>query len=171
MADLLRLQKYYFDRGYLDVRATLEQVEADESGNTVQLHVRIEEGEVTVVREVEVRVTGAMPPELPAARALARDLPLRVDEPITKAAFDASRDQLLLALAERRVRPGPRFNRTRRSTGKRTRPSSWFTLEAGERTAFGQVTIPGRHQGQSASDPPAADVPAGGGLQPGRRGG
>ena len=30
-ADLLRLQKYYFDRGYLDVRATVAEVEAGRS--------------------------------------------------------------------------------------------------------------------------------------------
>ena len=141
-ADLLRLQKYYFDRGYLDVRASVDQVEADESGNTVQLHVRIEEGGVTVVREVEVRVEGAMPPELPAAHALARDLPLRVDEPITKAAFDASRDQLLLDLqsagyARATVQPRTEVDREAHEAFIR------FTLEAGERTAFGQVTIRG----------------------------
>ena len=141
-ADLLRLQKYYFDRGYLDVRASVDQVEADETGNTVQLHVRIEEGEVTVVRDVEVRVEGAMPPDLPAAHALARDLPLRVDEPITKAAFDASRDQLLLALqsagyARATVQPHTEVDREAHEAFIR------FTLEAGERTAFGQVTIRG----------------------------
>ena len=141
-ADLLRLQKYYFDRGYLDVRATVDRVEADESANTVQLHIRIEEGEVTVLREVEVRVEGAMPPELPTVEALASDLPLRVDEPITKAAFDASRDQLLLALqsagyARATVRPRTEVDREAHEAFVR------FTLEAGERTAFGQVTIRG----------------------------
>ena len=83
-----------------------------------------------------------MPPELPAARALARDLPLRVDEPITKAAFDASRDQLLLALqsagyARATVQPHTEVDREAHEAFVR------FTLEAGERTAFGQVTIRG----------------------------
>ena len=140
--DLLRLQKYYFDRGYLDVRASVDKVEQDEAGGTLQLRVRIEEGEVTVVREVEVRVEGVIPPELPAVEELSRNLPLRVNDPITKAAFDSSREQLLLALqsagyARAMVTPHTEVDRTAREASVR------FTLEAGERTAIGQVTIRG----------------------------
>ena len=141
-ADLLRLQKHYFDRGYLDVRASVEEVEQDESGNAVSLHLRIEEGAVTVVREVEVRTAGAIPPELPTIDGLTRDLPLRVNRPITKAAFDASRDQLLLALqsagyARAAVEPRTEVDRQAHEAFVR------FTLDAGERTNFGQVTIRG----------------------------
>ena len=141
-ADLLRLQKYYFDRGYLDVRASVAKVEKDEAGNTVRLHVRIEEGEVTVVREVDIRVEGPMPPELPSAEALRNGLPLRVNEPITKAAFDASRDKVLLSLqragyARATVQPHTEVDRRTHEAFVR------YTLEAGEPTAFGQVTIKG----------------------------
>ena len=141
-ADLLRLQKYYFDRGYLDVRASVDKIEENEAANTLDLYLRIEEGEVTVVREVEVRVEGATPPELPSVEALTRDLPLRVSEPITKAAFDTSRDRLLLVLqsagyARATVTPHTEVDRKAHEAFIR------FTLEAGERTAFGQVTIRG----------------------------
>ena len=140
--DLLRLQKYYFDRGYLDVRATLVEVEQNEANNTVQLHIRIEEGEVTIVREVEVKVQGPMPPELPPVETLRNDLPLRVDRPITKAAFDASRARLLLALqragyARAKVHPRTEVDR------KTHEAFLTYTLESGERTAFGQVAIQG----------------------------
>ena len=140
--DLLRLQKYYFDRGYLDVRATLVEVEQNEANNTVQLHIRIEEGEVTIVREVEVKVQGPMPPELPPVETLRNDLPLRVDKPITKAAFDASRARLLLALqragyARAKVHPRTEVDR------KTHEAFLAYTLESGERTAFGQVVIQG----------------------------
>ena len=140
--DLLRLQKYYFDRGYLDVRATLVKVEQNEANNTVQLHIRIEEGEVTVVREVEVEVQDPAPPELPPVEALRNNLPLRVDKPITKAAFDASRAGLLLALqragyARAKVHPRTEVDRETHEA------FLTYTLEAGERTAFGQVTIQG----------------------------
>ena len=97
-ADLLRLQKFYFDRGYLDVRAAVTEVEGNDTGNAVQLHIMIEEGEITMVREVVVKVKGSLPPGLPSVDKLRNDLPLRANEPITKAAFDASRDQLLLEL-------------------------------------------------------------------------
>jgi len=141
-ADLLRLQKYYFDRGYLDVQATVAEVEQDEAGNTVQLHIRIEEGDVTIVREVEVRVQGPVPPALPSVETLRDDLPLRVNEPITKAAFESSRDQLLLALqragyARAAVHPHTEVDRRTHEAFVR------YTLEAGERTAFGRVTVTG----------------------------
>ena len=141
-ADLLRLQKFYFDRGYLDVRAAVAKVEGNDAGNAVQLHITIEEGEITMVREVVVRVKGPMPPGSPSADTLRNDLPLRADEPITKAAFDASRDQLLLALqragyARARVQPHTEVDRRRHEAFVR------YTVEAGERTFIGQVTIKG----------------------------
>ena len=140
--DLLRLQKYYFDHGYLDVRATLVKVEQYEANNTVQLHIRIEEGEVTVVREVEVKVQDPAPPELPPVETLRNDLPLRVDKPITKAAFDTSRAGLLLALqragyARAKVHPRTEVDR------KTHEAFLTYTLESGERTLFGQVSIQG----------------------------
>ena len=140
--DLLRLQKYYFDRGYLDVRATLFQVEENEANDTVWLHIRIDEGDVTVVREVEVKVLGAMPPELPPLAALRNDLPLRVDQPITKAAFNASQARLLLALqragyARAKVHPRTEVDRTRHEA------FVTFTLESGQPTVFGEVAIQG----------------------------
>ena len=140
--DLLRLQKYYFDRGYLDVRATLVKVEQNEANNTVQLQIRIEEGEVTVVREVEVKVQDPAPPELPPVETLRNDLPLRVDKPITKAAFDASRARLLLALqragyARAKVHPRTEVDRETHEA------FLTYTLESGERTAFGRVAIQG----------------------------
>ena len=141
-ADMLRLQKFYFDRGYLDVRAAVAKVEENAVGNAVQLHIMIEEGEITMVREVDVRVEGPIPPGLPSADTLRNDLPLRVDEPITKAAFDASRDQLLLAFqragyARARVQPHTEVDRRRHEAFVR------YTVEAGEPTFFGQVTIRG----------------------------
>ena len=141
-ADLLRLQKFYFDRGYLDVRAAVAKVEENAVGNAVQLHIMIEEGEITMVREVVVRVEGPIPPGLPPADTLRNDLPLRADEPITKAAFDASRDQLLLALqrmgyARASVQPHTEVDRRRHEAFVR------YTVEAGEQTLFGPVTFRG----------------------------
>ena len=140
--DLLRLQKYYFDRGYLDVRASVAKVEQNEADNAVHLHIRIEEGEVTIVRAVEIRVEGPVPPELPPVETLRHDLPLRVDKPITKAAFDESRAQLLLVMqragyARAKVHPRTEVDRNAHAA------LLTFTLAAGERTTFGQVTLQG----------------------------
>ena len=140
--DLLRLQKYYFDRGSLDARATLDRVEQNEANKTVQLHIQIEEGEVTTVREVEVKVQGPLPPELPPLTTLRNDLPLRVDQPITKAAFNASRARLLLALqragyARAKVHPRTEVDRDTHEA------FVTFTLESGQPTVFGEVAIQG----------------------------
>ena len=141
-ADLLRLRKYYFDRGYLEVRARVARVEENEAGNTVQLHVEIEEGEVTIVRAVEVTVEGPAPPQLPPVETLRNDLPLRVGEPLTKAAFDASKAHLLLAMkragyARANVHPHTEVDRDTHEA------FLGFSLETGKRTAFGQVTVQG----------------------------
>lgn len=141
-ADLLRLQKFYFDRGYLEVRATLAGVEQNEAGKAVQLRIEIEEGEPTLVREVVVEVEGRSPPGLPSVDELGSDLPLRVGRPITKAAFDASREQLLMALqtkgyARARIRPRTEVDPRRREAFVR------YTIETGEPTIFGQVSIKG----------------------------
>ena len=140
--DLLRLEKYYFDRGYLDVRVTVAKVEQNEAGDAAQIHIQIQEGERTMVRDLEVRVEGPVPPELPSIEVLGNTLPLRVDAPITKEAFDASMAQLLLALrragyARAKVRPRTEVDRNTHEA------SVTFSLAAGERTAFGQVTIEG----------------------------
>ena len=141
-ADLLRLQKFYFDRGYLDVQATVARVEHNAAGRAVQLYIEIEEGQVTTVREVVVEAKDTLPAALPSVDTLGSGLPLRPNEPITKAAFDASRDQLLLALqraghARARVQPHTEVNRNTHEAYVR------YKVEAGERTFFGQVTIRG----------------------------
>ncbi len=61
--DLLRIRKYYFDRGFLETTAHVEQVQENAEENTVAIEIAIDEGPPTQV--AEVRLTGTIPPELP----------------------------------------------------------------------------------------------------------
>jgi hypothetical protein len=92
------VQKFYFDRGFLDTVVRLENVQEDEAEHTVRLELLIEEGAPTLV--TEVRLTGTVPPELPPAQQLLAALPLRPGARITKAAFDRSKDLLLTRLQD-----------------------------------------------------------------------
>ena len=107
-ADLKRLQKYYFDRGYLNTKVAIANVEQDEEKNAVEIVIAIDEGPPTRVKDV--RIVGHTPPELPSEKQLRAELALRAGEPITKANFDRSQAQLIelmqdLGYARARVTP------------------------------------------------------------------
>ena len=85
---------------------------------------------------------GSVPPALPSVETLRNDLPLRLNEPITKAAFETSRDLLLLVLqgaGYARAKAHPRTEVDR----KTHEAFVTYTLEPGARTAFGEVTVTG----------------------------
>ena len=141
--DLQRLQKYYFDRGFLDAKARLEKVEEDPETNTVQIVIAIAEGSPTHVKAVQL--AGTIPPELAAEQDLLAQLPLRPQERITKAAFDQSKDLLVARLQEAgyaraQVVPWTEVETTTHEAGVT------FTLQPGARTTFGSITVKGAEQ-------------------------
>ncbi len=91
-ADLLRLRKFYFDRGFLEATARVEHVEKDPTNNVVQVAIAIDEGPPTIVHAVQL--AGTLPPELPAKPDILKRLPLQAGQRLSKAAFDASSLQL-----------------------------------------------------------------------------
>jgi outer membrane protein assembly complex protein YaeT len=150
-ADLKRLQKYYFDRGYLNTVVRLQNVRLEpEEPNEREAYIdiAIEEGPLTSVSEV--RVSGEIPPELPSASDLRDRLPLQANEPLNKADFDKSITRLLRRLqnagyARAKVRP-----QTEVDTQNRT-ASVTFELVPGELTEFGSVTIQGANRVQEST--------------------
>src|SRR5262245_54895514 len=76
--DLLRIRKYYFDRGFLETTARVEQVQENAEENTVTIEVAIDEGAPTQV--AEVRLTGTIPPELLPVPSLIKALPLQAGQ-------------------------------------------------------------------------------------------
>ncbi len=62
--DLLRVRKFYFDRGFLETAARVEFSEEDSANNIVSLLITIDEGPPTIVHAVQL--AGMLPPEFPA---------------------------------------------------------------------------------------------------------
>jgi len=87
-ADLKRLRKYYFDRGFLKTQVTIAKEKLDKAKKTVDLTIAIDEGSPTQVKTV--RIVGHVPPELPSDKRIVSTLALQAGNPIPKADFDRS---------------------------------------------------------------------------------
>jgi outer membrane protein assembly complex protein YaeT len=142
-ADLLRLRKFYIDRGFLSTSATVAAITEDTASNSVSIVIDIVEGPVTLVESVGIN--GTWPAGLPAEQDLLAKLPLRPGEPLTKEAFDQSKAKLLeylenLGYAGADVVPNTRIDeQTHQARVK-------FRLEPGVRRRFGRVSISGAEQ-------------------------
>ncbi len=140
-ADLKRLQKYYFDRGFLKTQAKIANLEENEEKNTVEITIAIEEGPPTQVKAV--RIVGHVPPELPPETRIMADLALRAGGRITKADFDRSRAQLTVLMQDvgyARARVVPRTE----VDFDTHEAVVTFALYPGELTPFGDITISGQ---------------------------
>lgn len=142
-ADLQRLKKYYFDRGFLETTVSLAQVQQDPEAQTVRLEIAIDEGLPT--RVTAVHVAGTIPPELPPAQELLKALPLRPGERLTKADFDRSEDLLLLRLRNASYARADVVPQTEVDPQAHTAAVT-FELHPGARTAFGDISIEGEQQ-------------------------
>ena len=139
-ADLKRLQKYYFDRGYLNTKATVAKVEEDEEKNAVEITIAIEEGPPTLLKTV--RIIGHVPPELPPEEQLLPELALQAGERITKAGFDRSQSQLVVMMQDvgyARARVVPRTE----VDFEKHEAVVTFELQSGELTHLGDITVTG----------------------------
>lgn len=139
-ADVLRLKKWYFDRGFLDCTVRLERVQEDAQHLTVRLTLAIEEGQPT--RVAAVHLDGPVPPELPPAIALLAMLPLQPEQVLTKEHFEHSKTFLLThlhnaAYARAQVTPQTIVDREQRTA------TVTFTLRPGAPTVFGHTTFQG----------------------------
>ncbi len=136
--DLLRIRKYYFDRGFLETTARVAQVQEDIEANRVSMVIAIDAGPPTLVGEV--RLTGTIPAELAPVDSRIAALPLEAGQRLNKADFDQSRALLLTRLhnatyARAEVIPHPTV--------------AWqpplavvtFALRPGAPTTFGVITL------------------------------
>ena len=142
-ADLRRLKKFYFDRGFLDTTVTLGQVQEDAEARKVQLDILIEEGQPTLVQAVHVE--GTVPPELPAVDTLLAELPLRAGERITRVNFEKSKDLILLRLHDAGYARAQLVPRTEVDP-QLHRATVTFQVYPGSRTVFGRITVKGAQQ-------------------------
>jgi outer membrane protein assembly complex protein YaeT len=138
--DLLRIRKYYFDRGFLETAARVAQVQENAEENTVAIEIAIEEGPPTQV--AEVLLTGTIPPELSPSQKLIAALPLQAGQRLNRADFDQSREMLLTRLhnatyARSQVVPNTVVDQERHTA------VVTFELRPGSPTTFGPITIEG----------------------------
>ncbi len=141
--DLFRLRKYYFDRGFLDTQATLDDVAENDDGETVSIYIGIDEGVQTQVDSVGI--AGQKPPELPTEDVLIEDLALRVGKPLNKERFDESVGTLQEYLedagyARASVKPDTQVD------GATSSAQVQFELIPQDRTRFGAITVTGAEQ-------------------------
>lgn len=142
-ADLQRLKKFYFDRGFLQATVKLESVEEDLELQSVGLEIVIDEGPATTVQEV--RITGAIPAELLPLPTLRKRLPLQPGTRLTRDAFEKSKRRLLVRLQEAGYARARVVPRTEVDFDTHLAKVT-YTLHPGAWTRFGRITIRGARQ-------------------------
>jgi outer membrane protein insertion porin family/translocation and assembly module TamA len=138
--DLRRLQKYYFDRGFLETTVRLSKVDKSPDGKAVRLEIVIDEGQPTIVAAVQL--TGSIPPALQADTTLREELPLRPGKPINKEDFDRTLALLLTRLHNAHYARADVVPSTKVDPQARTAVVT-FELVPEAPTRFGRVTITG----------------------------
>jgi len=142
-ADLLRLKKHYFDRGFLETSVRVDELQEDAEKQTVRIVIAIDEGPRTLVTAVSIE--GTIPPTLPSAAVLLEALPLRPKQPINKEDFDRSKTLLLTRLHNAGYARAQVIPRTEVDSEQHTADVT-FTLAPGSETVFGHIGIKGAHQ-------------------------
>jgi outer membrane protein assembly complex protein YaeT len=142
-ADVLRLKKFYFDRGFLTCVVRLEEVQENLPRQTVEIRITIEEGPQTMVSTVAL--AGTRPPALPSETDLVLLLPLRSGQPLTKDNFDRSKAVLLTHLHNAGYARAQIIPQTEVDPAQHTAAVT-FTLEPGAETTFGTISIQGARQ-------------------------
>ena len=142
-ADLLRVKKYYFDRGFLDTTVNTENVQEDPEKHAVRITIAIDEGPPTLV--TAVRLAGTVPPELPPEPELLEAMQLRPGERLNKADFDQSRNLLLTRLHDASYARAEVVPHTAVDPQAHTAEVS-FELRPDGRTTIGHISIQGAQQ-------------------------
>lgn len=142
-ADLLRLKKFYFDRGFLACEVRVAEVQEDTEKQTVRIVIALDEGQPT--RVTTVALEGTIPPTLPTTAELLAALPLRPERPINKEDFDRSKALLLTRLHDAGYARAQVIPRTEVDAEQHTAAVT-FTLEPGSETVFGRIDIKGEQQ-------------------------
>ena len=142
-ADLLRIKRLYFEHGWLDCTIQLAQVQEDTQQHTVRLVIALNEGQRT--RVTAVTLEGTLPADVPPVETLLAALPLRPEQPLTKAAFEQSKALLRTHLHNAGYARAQIVPQTVVDPEQHTATVT-FTLVPGAQTVFGQIAIRGAQQ-------------------------
>jgi outer membrane protein assembly complex protein YaeT len=138
--DLLRIRKFYFDRGFLETTARVEQVQEQPEDNTVTIVIAIDEGPPTLVGEL--RLSGTIPPELSPVQTFIAGLPLEAGQRLNKAEFDQSRERILTRMRDATYARAEVIPHTTVDWATHLAVVS-FELRPGDPTTFGTIAIEG----------------------------
>ena len=99
-ADLERIRAFYVDRGFPDARVTSFDVKLNEKNTEVDLTITVEEGKPLLVTGVEI---WGLREDIPGNRlaALKREGPLKVGQPLDRAALATMREGVANELRDR----------------------------------------------------------------------
>jgi outer membrane protein assembly complex protein YaeT len=142
-ADLRRLKKFYFDRGFLETTVQQGQFQEDHEKNTVRIEILIEEGHPTTVEAMQL--AGTLPPQLPVVVQLLSMLPLRPGAHLNRDDFEKSKSLLLTRLQDAGYARAQVIPQTEVDTEAHIATVT-FTLEPGNHTLFGQITVSGEEK-------------------------
>jgi outer membrane protein assembly complex protein YaeT len=97
-ADIKRITAFYHDRGYPDARVTSFDVQLSQDQSSVDITIRISEGEPVRVERIEFEGFDVLRPR--ARQALDRRMALSAGQPLDRALLQASREAALDQLKE-----------------------------------------------------------------------
>lgn len=142
-ADLLRLRKFYFDRGYLRTSAAVGKVQENPADNSVSIEIILDEGPLTQVKSMQIAGTRA--PGLPTKRRLLDDLPLRPTSPLNKEDFDQSKATLVAQMQDAGYARATVVPQT--AVDEHTHEANIrFHLQPGDLSSFGRITLSGHRE-------------------------
>ena len=161
--DLRRLQKYYFDRGFLEAEAHVAEIQKDEEQNTVRLVIAIDEGAATTVKAVHI--LGTIPPEVATTKHGLTRLPLGPGDRLTKEGFEQTKKHLLglmqaVGYARAQVIPDTDVDL------KRHEAILAFTLQPGALTMLGRIRIKGTREVRKKTVRRRVDIQSGDNYNP-----
>lgn len=139
--DSVRLRLFYAIQGYRETEVTPDTVREDER---IAVRFRIKEGEpIRVVSIDVVAVEDSFPPEI------VRNLPLRVNDPMSMVLYEATRDTLRLRLRNRGYAHAEVLANAEIPAGTRE-ASVRYDVLPGPRSRFGPIEVIGAEQVDSA---------------------
>jgi outer membrane protein assembly complex protein YaeT len=96
--DLKRIQAFYADRGFPDARVQSMDVQMNDAGDAVDIHISIDEGQPVVVERLELEGFDELPEE--ARERLRGSLAVKEGQPLDRAAYAAAREAIVNAFAD-----------------------------------------------------------------------
>jgi outer membrane protein assembly complex protein YaeT len=138
-ADLKRIEAFYDDHGYPDARVLSHDIDVDESGRKVRIHIAISEGEPVRVASMELSGFDELPRGV--RERLLAEMPLQPGEPVVQQRLVESGEKAANALKDHGY-PFAQIGIDRREADERQQVVT-FEARPGQKSYFGPIEITG----------------------------